>query len=63
MPRSGRRRIASSCSSVRVADVEAEQEAVELRLGQRIGALVLDRVLGPDHEERVGQRVGDAVDA
>ncbi len=42
----------------RVADLELEQEAVELGLGQRVGALVLDRVLGGDHDERIGQRVG-----
>ena len=29
------------------------QEAVELRLGQRIGAVVLERVLRRDHEERL----------
>ena len=39
---------------------DVEQEAVELRLGQREGALVLDRVLGGDHHEGVGQRTGDA---
>ena len=38
------------------------EEAVALGLGQRVGALVLDRVLGGEHEERVGQRVRDAVD-
>ena len=46
----------------RVADLQLEQEAVELGLGQRVGALVLDRVLGGDHDERVGQRVGLALD-
>jgi hypothetical protein len=34
-----------------------------LRLGQRVGALVLDGVLGRGHQERERQRVGDAVDA
>ena len=38
------------------------QEAVALRLGQRVDALGLDRVLGGQHEERVGQRVGDPAD-
>ena len=33
-----------------------EQEAVELGLGQRVGALVLDRVLGRGDQERPGQR-------
>ena len=41
---------------VGIADVDAEEEAVELRLGQRIGALVLDRILGRGDEERGGQR-------
>ena len=46
--------------------VELEEEPVELRLGQRIGALHLDRVLRGQHEERLRQRVlllgdGDAV--
>ena len=39
-----------------------DEEAVALGLGQRVGALVLDRVLGGEHEERVGQRVRLAVD-
>ena len=46
----------------RVAERGADQEAVELRLGQRERSLLLDRVLGRDDEERVGQRVRDAVD-
>src|SRR5829696_3909925 len=46
----------------RVAEPDAEHEAVELRLWERERALVLDRVLGRDDEERVGHRVGDAVD-
>ena len=37
-----------------------EQEAVELRLGQRVGAFLLDRVLGGQHVEGFGQRVGGA---
>ena len=50
--------MASSSARRRVADPELEHEAVELGLGQRIGALLLDRVLGGQHEERLGQRVG-----
>ncbi len=46
----------------RVAHRQLEQEAVELRLGQRVGALVLDRVLRGDDDERVGQRVRVALD-
>ena len=38
----------------RVPDLELEEEPVELGLGQRVGALVLHRVLGGDHDERVG---------
>ena len=45
----------------RDVDDELQQEPVELRLGQRVGALVLDRVLRRGDEERVGQRPGDAV--
>ncbi len=37
---------------VRVAERRAQEEAVELRLGQRERALVLDRVLGRDEQER-----------
>ena len=31
--------------------MDLEQEAVELRLGQRVGAFLVDRVLGREHEE------------
>jgi hypothetical protein len=37
-------------------NVQLEEEAVELRLGQRIGALHLERVLGGEHEEGLGER-------
>ncbi len=40
---------------------ELEQEAVELRLGQRVGALVLDRVLGGRDQERGRQRAAHAI--
>ena len=46
----------------RVADEDLHQEAVALRLGQRVHALALDRVLRREHEERLGHRVGDAAD-
>nr|GEU28510.1 hypothetical protein [Tanacetum cinerariifolium] len=42
----------------RIHDVDAQQEAVELRLGQRVGARLLDRILRGQHEEWPGQRVG-----
>ena len=45
----------------RDVDDELQQESVELRLGQRVGALVLDRVLRRGDEERVGQRPRHAV--
>ncbi|MEI9887364.1 MAG: hypothetical protein WDN08_12835 [Rhizomicrobium sp.] len=42
---------------VGIADVDLQQEAVELRLGQGIGALLLQRVLRRQHMERLGQVV------
>ena len=36
-----------------VPQFEPDREPVQLRLGQRIGALVLDRVVGGQHDERV----------
>src|SRR6266542_2763531 len=47
---------------LRIAELEPDEEAVELRLGQREGALVLDRVLGRHDQERIGELVGRAVD-
>ena len=47
---------------LRVAEADPEQEPVELRLGQRVGPLVLDRVRGGDHVERLGQRERGALD-
>ena len=46
----------------RVADRDAGHEAVALGLGERVGALHLDRVLGRHDHERARQRVGRAVD-
>ena len=40
-----------------IADVDLQQEAVELRLGQRIGAFLLQRVLRRQHMERARQRM------
>ena len=45
-----------------IAEPDPQHEPVELRLGQRERALVLDGVLGGDDQERVGHLVGDAVD-
>ena len=45
-----------------VIDEDVEHEAVLLRLGQRIGAFLLDGVLRRQHEERVGQLVPGAAD-
>ena len=41
---------------------DLEQEAVELGLGQRVGAFVLDRVLRRGDQERPRQRMAHAVD-
>ena len=46
----------------RVADRHPHREPVELRLGERIRPLVLDRVLGRDDEERAHEHVCRAVD-
>jgi hypothetical protein len=48
-------------SSSGVADRDPRGKAVPLSLGQRIGALHLDRVLRRDHHERQLQRVGRAI--
>ena len=45
----------------RVLDDDVEHEAIELRFGQRIRALELDRVLRREHVERLGQLVGLAL--
>ena len=45
-----------------IAERRLDEEAVELRLGQRERSLVLDRVLRRQHEERVVEPAGLAVD-
>src|SRR6266511_768788 len=40
---------------VRIPEVDADQEAVEMGLGQREGALQLDWILRGEHQKRVGQ--------
>ena len=42
----------------RVSDHDLEHEPVYLRLGQRVGAFGLDRVLRGHHEERLGNGIG-----
>ena len=54
-------RSSRSGSAIGIAELDREQEAVELRFGQRVGADLLDRVLRGDHEERLGQRARLAV--
>src|SRR5262249_51195856 len=46
----------------RIAEAKADQEAVELRFGQRERSLVVDRILRGDDEERRLEGVGLAVD-
>ena len=48
--------------AVGIVDVDLHQEAVELRFGQRIGAFLLQRVLGGEHVERAGQIMARARD-
>jgi len=45
-----------------IIDDEFEEEAVGLRLGERVGALLLDRVLRGHDEERAREGVGVAAD-
>ena len=40
-----------------VVEQHVEQEAIELRFGQRIGAFELDRILRGQHEERLAERM------
>ena len=46
----------------RIAQAETHQEAVELGLGQRERAFVVDRVLRGDHQEWRRQHMGHAID-
>ena len=43
-----------------VGDDDVEHEAIELRLGQRIRAFLLDRILRREDEERLIERIGPA---
>ncbi len=46
----------------RIAHHDVEHEAIELGFGQRIGAFLLDRILGGQHEQRQLQRMAHAGD-
>ena len=46
---------------LRIAELDAHQEPVELRFGKREGADLVHRVLRRDDEERLGHRIGVAV--
>ena len=52
----------NSSDGARVADEHLHHEPVDLRLGQRVGALGLDRVLGRQDEERARDLEGLAPD-
>ena len=41
--------------AIRVIDFHEKDEAIALRLGQRIGAFLLDRILRREHEERLAR--------
>ena len=47
---------------LRIRHVHLHEETVPLRLGKRVDPLGLDRVLGRDHDERFGRRIGPAAD-
>ena len=47
---------------VRIVDAHVQQETIELRFGQRIGAFLLDRVLRRHDEEQRRQRIRVAAD-
>ena len=49
-------------TGVRIAHRDLDHEPVDLGLGQRVGALVLDRILGGQDQKRSGQLVGVDVD-
>ncbi len=46
----------------RIANAQAQHEPIQLRLWQRVSAVMLDRVLGRQHNERCRQRVSHAFD-
>ena len=46
-----------------IAHAETHEEAVQLRLRQRIGALMIDRILRRQDDERLRKRIGGRIDA
>ena len=42
----------------RVTDLELKQETIELGLGQRVGSLLLDRILSGQHKKRFLELIG-----
>jgi len=48
---------------IRETDLDVHQETVELGFGQRVGAFLLDGVLGRHHQEQRRQFIGAAPDA
>ena len=46
----------------RVADLHVQQETIELGFGQRVGAFLLDRVLGRHDHEQALERIGLVAD-
>src|ERR1700687_528339 len=45
-----------------ISHANSHQETIELRLGQGIGAVVLDGILSGNDQERLRQRIGMRVD-
>ena len=46
-------------AAVRIINNHLQHEAVDLGLGQRISALLFERVLSGENEKRIGQPIGD----
>ena len=45
----------------RIAHLDAHQEAIKLRLGKRVSAVVFDRILRGDDQERLRQRISFSI--